>query len=284
MKRKRHFLTCLVLLVVAAWTVARADEAAMPGRAEDDDIAPIDSTGNPLPPELCVPKITAKGRYAAERDESDLLPFARNETPRRPHPRIRIGFGNGLCSYQTPLDGIEEAFDATENAYRAMTYTIPHPHRISIDPIQLATMSFEFNDTYAVTAQAGTSGEDAPRIGLLGGLISARMFPFKGRVAAFTAGIGAGEYHFAFEKHYHAYLGTTESDGKRYLERVNIRGGCTYFTAAGGVTFFAGRHFAFDLFAQYIGMSDKLADMPHARKVEFNLSGTMLGATITLYS
>ena len=220
-------------------------------------------------------------RPAATWEGANILPFAHNEIPAT-YPEVSVAFG--LAAYLSSFTEVEHAFRAIEEVYRAAGYSVPVAADVATGPMTLATLTVWLNRWLDVSCQLGRTGSADNELRLLGGIVSGRYtLPAAGKVSL-RAGLGGGANGFSFSRAYGVQVTPFDGSGGYYtLERITLKGGGRYWTAAGGLTIRTGPHGALDALIQYVGMGDVSTDTARAGKVSMNLSGAMIGASFTYF-
>lgn len=210
------------------------------------------------------------------------LPFAKNSLPPPP-----LGFGVGIAVPTQGLGGVERAFEKIENVYRSQGYSLPSPH-LSLDAMMTYRMTVRPGKSYEVVGQLcrsrGNESGTESELNTTGLLVARRFASTESGAYSLLVGLGGGAYGFLFRREYNAQVSPTNADGSFYLLRhITLQGGGAYGTGAAGITLRAGRHVAFDGLAQYLWMKDTAKSLSPAGEVSFNLSGLVLGGTLSFF-
>ncbi len=221
---------------------------------------------------------------AGRNPKDDLLPFAGNDKPAH-YPSFGIGLGVGM--YHSEMTGVEAAFAAIEDGYRAAGASVPRVATIDLDPMQLLTISFRPNNTFLFACEAGFSGNEfknsiSTKVKMIGGLAYAHYAPGANRMLTLFAGLGGGACRFSMTKPYNATLASYNDGSRDILKHISLNGGGSYFTTSGGLTFHMAPQAAFEIFAQHVSMKTVSTVTPEG-PVSVDLAGTIFGVRLTLF-
>lgn len=213
--------------------------------------------------------------------EPDVLPFAKNELPTT-YPSVGVGLGVG--SYRADLGRVKQAFHTMEGVYRTAGYSIPNAREIHLDAMALWKLAVRLNKAWDVALQLGRSNGESNQLRTTGVLVSRRFASTAGGGFSLVAGLGGGTYGFSFMQSYGVTVSPVDANGGYYvLDKIVLKGGGNYWTGTGGFKFRPGMHTAVDVLAQYVGMNDASANTERAGRISMNLSGVMVGASLTLF-
>jgi hypothetical protein len=207
------------------------------------------------------------------------LPFAKNEIPGGP----RLGVGAGIGTYAVSLGSVERAFGRIEDVYRSQGYSLPRTH-LELDAMRLYRVTLRLGRNYNLACQVGRSKSQLTDLKMIGGLLTRRVVSSASGDAALAVGLGGGSFSFSFTRPYGVQVSPTFGDGSYdYLRSVTLEGSATYLAGAGGVTLRPATHVAFDGLVQYVRVADASTDTERAGRVSMNLSGVVLGASLTFF-
>lgn len=230
-------------------------------------------------PHAAVAQAAAEDSSSAPRLEP--LPFARNSLPL---PVLGFGIGPGIPTQG--LGDVERAFEKIENVYRSQGYSLPST-RLDLDAMMTYRVTVRPGKNYEVIGQLCRSDRNAnteSELNTTGVLVARRFASTENGGYSLLVGLGGGAYGFLFRREYNVQVSPTNSDGSFYfLRHVTLEGGGAYGTAAAGFTLRAGRHVALDGLAQYLWMKDATTSVQPAGEVSLNLSGLVLGGTLSFF-
>jgi len=222
------------------------------------------------------------GRPAIAAGISDVFPFAQNEVPETfPSFGLSIGVGGYLSGFAT----VERAFHAIEDAYRAGGFFVPRAGDVRLGPMVLPTLKVRLNQWLDVGFQMGRAGDGtSDKVKLMGGLVSGRYALSRAGKVSLFAGLGGGTYRFSFRRGYGVQVTPIDGRGGYYeLDAIMLEGGGGYWTTVGGLTIRALPRGTLEALVQYVGTDDVSTDASQAGEVRLNMSGAMIGVSITSY-
>ena len=207
-------------------------------------------------------------------------PFTAQAEIPETYPSVGATFGMGW--YLSDFSAVERAFHSIENAYAAGGYTVPPARDVDLPPIVLPSIRVRLSPWIEATLQAGRAEGMSDELGLVGGLVSAR-YPLKRPGKVFLlVGAGAGIYRFSFARSYGVQISPVDGNGGYYeLDQITLAGRGSYWTAAGGLSIRAWRRGAVEASVQYVGTGDVSTDLTRAGRVSLNMSGAMIGLSVT---
>lgn len=253
-----------------------ADTVSVDSLSAAPDVEP----SNPAATSAAGDETETAGRQAVAAGMPDAFPFAQNEIPEGfPSFGLAIGVGGYLSSFKT----VEQAFHAIEDAYRAGGFFVPAAKDVELGPMVLATLKVRFTPWLDAGFQIGRAGAGTgDKVSLMGGLVSGRyaLSP-AGKVSLF-AGLGGGTYRFSFTRGYGVQVSPIDGGGGYYeLDAITLEGGGDYWTTVGGLAIRVWPGGALEVAAQYLGTGDVSAAATKAGEVRLNMSGAMIGISIT---
>jgi hypothetical protein len=210
---------------------------------------------------------------------TDVLPFAKNDLPRR---SFALGFGGGIGTYVADLGDVDQAFRQIEDAFADAGVPLAKKGPAKLDPMRTWFATLHFERVMDVSMQLGRSDGTSDQLRTTGVLVSRRIVSSSGGDLALTAGVGGGSYGFVFNRSYGTTIRTFSDGGYDTLDSITLEGGGSYWTGKGSFLIRPGDHLAIDLQAQYLGMSETSTDT-RAGRLSLNLSGCLFGASLTLF-
>ena len=241
---------------------------------------PMSSRAQPPVTPLSVALVSIVERPGDKRDTTEVLPFARNPLPRT-FPSVGAGISYG--PYLADFTSVERAFRAVEDYYRAAGYFLPEAAPVDLGPMTMPSLRVRLTPWLDAAFQAGRTGATVDQLTLLGGLVSGLYTPRSADYVSLFAGLGGGAYGFSFERGYGARVSPIDPGGGYYvLDKLTLKGGGRYWTAAGGLTIRSGHYIAFEAFGQYFGTGD-VSTTTQAGEISLNLSGAMIGVSFNVF-
>ncbi len=217
---------------------------------------------------------------------SDLLPFSGEGElpPEESFPQF--GFGGGLTSYNTDFTGVEQAFRAIEDYYRAKGYSVSSPgHDFDVSFGWLASLVFRFSPAISLQFDVGKGINTAlDKFDAVSGSVLYH-FNFE-QLSALHLFVGAGLSHFHFEggQGYGDMISEVNSQGGYYLlERINTAGGGYGYPLTVGIDLNPAARTALRFSSTYVIASTINATSGSTQNGSVSLGGLAFGLHLLLY-
>jgi hypothetical protein len=219
----------------------------------------------------------ASRAYRRSRPAYDVLPFAND--PDRTEELIYpiVGLGAGIMNYSPEYSGVQSAFTAIENDYRAKGNTIPKQGPDFDDRvIRFVSFMVRFSPAISLEVNAGNSLEKT--ITMVNGTL-VYSYPVE-RQQRLMVSAGAGVVHLVIDAH-RRYDVPLPSMGQYYaLDEIAVTGAVSGILLRGAVTARLVPILAIEAFGLYMGMQKFSFSSELFQNAHVHLSGFSAGAAV----
>jgi hypothetical protein len=240
-----------------------------------------------------VEPISVNQKQSLQSSWSNELPFSKNNYTEE-NPERWMALGISLTAISHDFSGVNQAFTAIENKYRAQGYTIAfHETKIDFSSWIGAYLQLRlYNNFHAVIETGNQLSTENKYYGnekyyMASASILYEYHPSEIKWIRTYISLGAGKYHFEINRNYGSSNRISETSPTNqsyyYLDKLSSSGGSVGFPLAFGIDIVPDQLFGFGVYGKYLFAPKINIESGDGLKYSVNLSGFHLGGRFSIY-